>query len=243
MIKTKPRVLQPNWHVPNNIHALVTTCSEDFNLALHVNDEPERVMQNRNIINSITPNPPLWLNQTHSTTVIDWSKRSYQLVDADAAITTKSQQVCVVMTADCLPILLTNIKGEFVAAIHAGWRGLNDGIISNTITSLNNFATQDMLAFIGPAICSDCFEIGHEVYETFINKNAADTKFFVQSAVNEQKFFADLRGIAQQRLEELGLLPRNIFNSQICTKCLDEWFFSYRGNPHTGRFATLIWMD
>lgn len=243
MIKTKPLVLQPNWQVPHNIHALVTTCHEDFNLALHVNDNPHKVAHNRDIIKEYTTNAPRWLNQTHSTKVVNWDNAEYQILDADAAITTQAARVCVVMTADCLPILLTNHTGEFVAAIHAGWRGLNDGIIANTIKDLAQFATKDMIAFIGPAICQTCFEIGHEVYDAFVEKNPTDAQFFTKSPLDPNKYHANLRRIAQQRLEELGLLSYNIYNSEICTKCINNWFFSYRNNPQTGRFASLIWMD
>lgn len=241
-IKTKPIVLQPSWHAPRNVHAIITTCSEEFNLALHVGADERETLNNRQNLNKFLPTNPLWLNQTHSTEVIDWDNQEYSLFDADASITTLNKKVCVVMTADCLPIILTNKSGEFVSAIHAGWRGLDNGIIKNTIDKLSKFKTSEMIAFIGPAINQECFEIGADVKESFISKNPNDDNFFTLSK-NDNKFMANLRGIAEQRLSELGLLSSNIFNSSICTKCLSDWFFSYRKNPKTGRFATLIWLD
>lgn len=242
MTKIKPLVLQPNWQIPSNVHALITTSSNEFNLALHVNDNAERVLANRARVLDYVPTAPLWLNQTHSTTVVNWDQQDYTVIDADAAITRKHQKVCVVMTADCLPILLTNKNGSFVAAIHAGWRGLNNGIIQNTIKQLTVAEKEDIIAFIGPAINQECFEVGAEVREEFLNNNSYDKQFFI-SSTNTAKFMCNLRGIAEQRLLELGVQSKNIFNSQICTKCHPEWFFSYRQNSNTGRFATLIWLD
>lgn len=240
--KTKPLVLQATWNAPSNIHTLITTCSEEFNIALHVGADENIVLQNRAKLNQFLPSSPLWLNQTHSTTVIDWDNTEYSIFDADASISTNSKKVCIVMTADCLPILLTNKHGDFVAAIHAGWRGLNDGIIANTINKLSQFNTSEMLAFIGPAINHECFEIGSEVRASFLEKNATDYQFFTPSS-NPDKFMANLRGIAAQRLLEMGISIDNISNNAICTKCLPEWFFSYRANPETGRIATMIWRD
>lgn len=242
MTKINPRVLQPNWQVPSNVHALITTCSSDFNLALHVNDDVAKVLANRKHLMEYVPSDPLWLNQTHSTTVVDWDKEQYRILDADAAISRNNSRVCVVMTADCLPILLTNKCGSFVAAIHAGWRGLNNGIIQNTINQLSATERKQIIAFIGPAINQECFEIGSEVREEFLKNNPHDEQFFINS-VNPNKFMADLRAIAKQRLLEFGVSADDIFNSKICTKCHPEWFFSYRQNSNTGRFATMLWLE
>lgn len=243
MTKNNTKLLQVNWHAPRNIKAYITTCHDDFNLALHVNDDKNKVLLNRAKLRQYTPNEPLWLNQTHSTTVINWdSTTEYKIFDADASISKQKQKVCIVMTADCLPILLTNKNGDFVAAIHAGWRGLDNGIIKETITKLYPYNTKDMIAFIGPAIGQECFEIGSEVYESFIQKNTTDSQYFTPSK-NTGKFMGNLRKIAEQRLIELGLLSNNISNSNICTMCNTNWFFSYRDSSNTGRFATLVWIE
>lgn len=241
--KNKPLLLQANWNAPRNIQTRISTCNEDFNLALHVEDNPGRVSLNREKLQNMLPSAPLWLNQTHSTAVIDWDAESqYQIHNADASISRTKQAVCVVMTADCLPILLTNIRSEFVAAIHAGWRGLNDGIIQQTLAKLAQFSRDEMLAFIGPAIDQECFEIGGEVREHFTTQDPATAQFFIPSK-NSGKFMADLRGIAEHKLIQAGLKPNNISNSKICTRCHTDWFYSYRANPKTGRIASLIWIE
>ena len=243
MIQNKPIALQANWSAPSNVRTLITTNSEDFNLALHVGAPQEQVMHNRAKLNQLLPDSPKWLNQTHSTNVINWDNElSYKAFDADASITTKKNTVCVVMTADCLPILLTSRGGDFVSAIHAGWRGLNDGIIAKTIAEIPNINRRDILAFIGPAIDQECFEIGAEVREQFLSKDSSTEQYF-QNTANPDKFMGDLRGIAAHQLVNLGVKSSNIYNSKICTKCHADWFYSYRATPKTGRIASLIWLE
>lgn len=241
--KTKPVSLQVPWNAPANIHTLITTSKGNFNPALHVEDDQAKVLAARRQLAQQLPTPPLWLNQTHSTKVMNWDRDAYLAdIEADAAITTQKNKVCVVMTADCLPILLTNKSGDFVAAIHAGWRGLHTGIIAKTLDKLQRFARQEMLAFIGPAIGQECFEVGAEVRESFVTK-AQENELFFSGSKNTGKFMANLRAIAGLELEKFGLNPANITNPNICTKCNTEWFYSYRANPQTGRMATLIWKD
>lgn len=237
-----PKILQATWNAPNNIKAYITTCKDNFNLALHVGDDQTKVLANRAKLKNKLPNSPLWLNQTHSTTVVDWTDKKYEIIDADASISSKKNDVCIIMTADCLPILLSNESGDFVAAIHAGWRGLDNGIITKTINTLSTYDISSMVAFIGPAIGQECFEVGKEVLESFINKNPSDERFFIKSQ-NHDKYLCDLRKIAAQRLIESGLKIKNISNNDICTKCNTNWFFSYRNSCSTGRFATLIWKE
>lgn len=239
--KTKPILLQPAWKLPANIRAVISTRNNEFNLATHVNDDPNKVMANRQQLRNFLPSDPFWLQQTHSTRVVK-ADLSKAVPDADASYTTDKGIVCAVMTADCLPILLTNASGDFVAAIHAGWRGLNNDIIAQTILKLSQFSPNDMLAFIGPAINQECFEIGKEVKESFLATDTAIAPFFIPS-INNEKFMADLRGIAEYKLYKSGLLPQNITNPKICTKCNHNWFFSYRENPNTGRMASLIWKE
>ncbi|MDD3267320.1 MAG: peptidoglycan editing factor PgeF [Burkholderiales bacterium] len=241
-INNQAKLLQATWLAPNNIKAYVTTCKDDFNLALHVNDNEAKVLINRAKLKESLPNTPLWLNQTHSIDVVDWTNIKYDVVNADASISTKSKDVCIVMTADCLPILLSNKTGDFVAAIHAGWRGLDNGIISETIKKLSGYNPNEMVAFIGPAICQKCFEVGKEVLDSFSSKNPSDRQFFMESE-NHNKYLCNLRKIAEQRLFEAGLKIENISNKNICTKCNTSWFFSYRSSCSTGRFATLIWKE
>ena len=241
--KTKPILLQPAWKLPANVKAIISTRSNDFNLATHVNDDPDNVIANRQQLRNYLPSEPFWLQQTHSDRVVKSDIPPQQTTpDADASYTTQKGVVCAVMTADCLPILLTNTSGDFVAAIHAGWRGLNDDIITKTILELSQFTPKEMLAFIGPAIDQECFEIGAEVRESFLTKDHDTSTFFIPS-INSSKFMADLRGIAEYKLKQSGLLAQNITNPKICTKCHHNWFFSYRENSNTGRMACLIWKE
>ncbi len=239
--KTKPILLQPAWKLPLNIKAVISTRSNQFNLATHVNDDPDNVIANRQLLRNYLPNEPFWLQQTHSDRVVK-ADFSQTMPDADASYTTQKGVICAVMTADCLPILLTNISGDFVAAIHAGWRGLNDGIIVKTIRKLPQFKPKEMLAFIGPAIDQECFEIGAEVRKSFLLNDINTAQFFNLSK-NEGKYMANLRGIAEYKLLQAGLYPQNITNPAICTKCNHNWFFSYRENSNTGRMASLIWKE
>lgn len=242
MTKINPQFLQANWGAPSNIKTLITTSTPEFNLASYVGDHSQLVFARRELLQQITPTPPLWLQQTHGIRVINWDEQSYTSPpNADASLTTQAKKVCVVLTADCLPILLTNQNGDFVAAIHAGWRGLNNGIISATLAKLAPYATQQMLAFIGPAIGEECFEVDKDVRERFSQNDPHVTRYFTISPNGGGKYLANLREIAAHQLQLTGLTKPNIFNPNICTKCNQQWFYSHRAKPMTGRFATMIW--
>lgn len=238
----KPMFLQATWNAPANIHTCITTSVNNFNIASHVNDDPLKVANNRTKLDEILPASPLWLNQVHSTEVVQYSTSSSPVPTADAIYSEEVGKPCLVMTADCLPILLTNQNGDFVAAIHAGWRGLINGIIEKTIAQLSNYQAKQMVAFIGPAICQKCFEVDNIVFTEFKEKDPETCKYFILGA-SPDKYQADLRKIAELKLIRLGLLEKNISNRDICTKCNPQWFYSYRANPKTGRIATLIWKD
>ena len=236
----QPIFLQAMWNAPANIHTCITTSVTDFNIATHVNDDPLEVAKNRSKLNEILPASPLWLNQIHSTEVVRYNSFTSSPPIADAAYTDEIGKPCLVMTADCLPILLTNQSGDFVAAIHAGWRGLINGIIEKTVAQLSKYSAKQMIAFIGPAICQKCFEVDDGVLLEFKQKDIESTQYFT-AGLQSGKFQADLRKIAELKLLRLGLLPENISNQSVCTKCNPRWFYSYRANSNTGRIATLIW--
>lgn len=243
MTTNRPIFLQAIWNAPANIHTCITTSVNDFNIANHVNDDPLKVTNNRATLEKILPSTPFWLNQTHGTDVINLgTKQSSGTPNADAIYTNIANKVCVIMTADCLPILLTNKTGDFVAAIHAGWRGLINGIIEKTVLQLNINSPEQVLAFIGPAICQSCFEVDNTVFTEFKEKDLETCQHFMSGA-SPDKYQADLRKIAALKLVRLGLLEKNISNRDICTKCNPQWFYSYRANSQTGRIATLIWKD
>lgn len=246
--------LTKKW--PRNVKTLVTTRSGGYssavftslNLGDHVGDKIDDVIKNRALLRSELPNDPVWLKQTHSNYVLDLDNitkiRDYKTTELnfDAVFTRKTNQVCTVMTADCLPILLTDRQGSFVAAIHAGWRGVENGIIRNTILAIKHTSPENILAYIGPSICQSHFEVGPEVKESFIQLDSNNKQFFINGKI-DNKFDCDVTGIATLQLINLGLKPENIYKSNICTYCNPKEFFSYRRENITGRIASCIWLS
>lgn len=236
--------IKPDWPVAKNIHAAVTlrsgglSCSafDSLNPADHVNDQPDKVKGNRKIISKMLelPAEPIWLQQTHGNKVVKADKTS-QLIQADASYTDQANTVCVILTADCLPILLASTDGIKIAAIHAGWRGLLAGVISNTFTY---FETNNIIAWLGPAIGPDCFEVGGEVRNLFVNKS---TQFSSAFKKNGDKYLADIYQLAAIELASIGITQ--VYGGNFCTVTDKERFYSYRRDGETGRTATLIWRD
>ena len=233
----------PDWPAPSNVHAIQTTRQGGFskapfkslNLAAHVQDHPITVAKNRQLLNQFVPSEPVWLNQVHGINVID-AGLSACVQDADASFTTQANVVCVTMTADCLPVLLCDKQGTAVAAIHAGWRSLCDGVIEHAVRAMGVEAN-DLLAWLGPAIGSDAFEVGFEVRQAFIEKDANATQAFQPHA---NKWLANLYLIATQRLNHVGV--KAIYGGGACTYSSPERYFSFRRDGMTGRMATMIWL-
>ena len=216
---------------------------QGLNLGLHVQDEPQLVNNNRLLLTetlSLSNHLP-WLNQTHSNILFRLESTEYQTVVADASWTTLAKQPCIVMTADCLPLLITNKQGSFVAAIHAGWRGLCDGIIEKSITAICRqltLSSPDLLVWLGPCIGKSAFVVGDEVRAEFIAENEQAKLAFSRY---QDRWLADL-----QQLARLRLAPFNVFEitaSEHCTFSEPELFYSYRREGMTGRMASLIWID
>ncbi len=241
-------IILPDWDAPTRIRALTTTRKggvskspyDSFNLAHHVGDESESVRVNRDILSRdwLLPRPPHWLNQTHSIEVIEISDK-LMTHDADASWTGHRGMVCTVMTADCLPILLYQENPDKVAAIHAGWRGLQAGIIEQTIEVMNA-NTSALTAWLGPAIGPTAFEVGAEVREAFLAEDTGCSECFMPSK-NSNKYMANLYHLAKRRLHCSGVTA--ISGGDYCTFMDDELFYSYRRDGQTGRMATLIWID
>jgi YfiH family protein len=235
--------LTPDWPAPANIHAATslrtggvsTGVYHSFNLATHVGDDPACVQENRlRLKNALRlPAEPIWLEQTHSTLAID-AAQATTLQQADASYTNASGVVCVVMTADCLPLLICSTDGKKIAAIHAGWKGLLGGIISNTLAAL---ATTDVLVWLGPAIGAACFEVGAEVRTAFVEKFAPFAAGFTQTT--EHKYLADICQLARIELVARGV--HAIYGGDFCTFTDKDRFYSYRRESQTGRMASLIW--
>jgi polyphenol oxidase len=237
--------LQPDWPAPANVHAATTLRTggvslgefASLNPATHVGDNPDKVRQNRQIITTMLdlPSEPVWLNQTHSNHAVK-ADITNSPPQADASYTDQPSIVCVVMTADCLPLLVCSADGGEIAAIHAGWRGLLDGIIDNTIAALQN---NDVLVWLGPAIGPECFEVGDEVHTAYVAKSAEYAYAFKQRS--QDKWLADIYQLARINLAFLGV--DKIYGGGFCTVTEHERFYSYRRDKVTGRMATLIWRD
>lgn len=239
----------PNWPAPANVKALQTTRAggvslapyASLNLGNHVNDNAVHVAQNRQSLSQFLPSEPVWLRQVHGINVIDAATASCE-PEADASFTTRANTVCVTMTADCLPILLCDIAGTKVAAVHAGWRSLCDGVIENTLLQLQtnhaNLQASDFMAWLGPAIGPQAFEVGAEVRAQFMAQHAEAQSAFV---AHGDKYLCNIYQITTQRLNALGITQ--IYGGGRCTFTEKDQFFSYRRDGYTGRMGTFIWLD
>lgn len=240
----------PDWPAPANVHALQTTRHggislapyNSLNLGSHVQDDALHVAHNRQLLSQFVPSEPVWLNQIHGIRVVDAASADC-VPDADASFTTRHNVVCVTMTADCLPILLCDKAGTAVASIHAGWRSLCDGIIEKTVQKMP-VDSHDLMAWLGPAIGPQAFEVGGEVRAQFIAKDAQTEVAFKLLNAEEDKWLADIYQLASQRLNRLGLSQIYAGGQQenYCTFTDEQRFFSFRRDNLTGRMATLIWL-
>lgn len=245
MNSTNPWIV-PDWPAPANVSACVTTREggistapfDSFNLAAHVGDQQTVVQHNRNILQATLNCQVAWLQQTHSCTAVPAQipTKHRQAPLADANWTDAPGLACAVLTADCLPVLFCNRAGTRVAAAHAGWRGLLNGILENTLASLQQ-ASEDILVWLGPAIGQAAFEVGPEVRSAFINHDPQAKAAFILG--QQDRWHADLYQLARQRLAASGI--HNVYGGGFCTHT-DPLFYSYRRNPVTGRQASLIWL-
>lgn len=243
-----PNWLKPDWPAPAHVHAVVTTRQGGFsqapfdslNLGDHVGDDPYAVAKNRHLVGDLLhlPTEPLWLQQVHGTVVSGMNANSCT-PQADASVAFKPKQVCVVMTADCLPVLFCDKAGTRVAAAHAGWRGLCDGVLEETVKALD-CPPSELLAWMGPAIGPTAFEVGEEVRAEFIQHDAQAEAAFVKGE-QAGKWLGDLYVLARQRLQNVGLSA--IYGGGLCTYTDSARFFSYRRDNRTGRMASLIWLS
>ena len=237
--------LIPDWPAPDNVRVLQTLRTgglsqppwNTFNLGDHVGDLPESVTANRALLRTHLPAEPTWLQQVHGTVAVDLATTLNSNV-ADAAFTRQVDTVCVVMTADCLPVLFCDRAGSVVAAAHAGWRGLLDGVLEETMARMG-VPPQELLAWFGPAICPDCFEVGDEVRTAFVAQDATAESAFRSS--RSGKWLANIYKLARLRLRRAGL--NSISGGDLCTVSDPTRFFSYRRDGVTGRMASLIWLD
>jgi YfiH family protein len=253
MSHTKPKIelLHPGWPAPPRVCTAIT-CREggfsnapydSLNLGDQVGDDPQSVLLNRSLLMEHLPNEPIWLKQVHGVNV---RTPNSQLDEADAMVTTNSNEVLAILTADCLPVLFTNQSGSVIGAAHAGWRGLCKGVLENTVKEMQLLsgarAARDILAWLGPAIGPDAFEVGEDVLTAFRDQKIPfPDQSFVAIPNKPGKYLANLYLLARSRLESMGVI--HIYGGDYCTVNQAEQFFSYRRDGVTGRFASLIWIS
>ena len=241
--------LQPQWPAPANVRSAITLRSGGFsggayasnNLATHVGDDSASVTRNRQRLREQLqlPSDPCWLDQVHGTDVIR-AGDGLAGSRADGSYSQQSAIVCAVLTADCLPVLLCNLAGDQVAAVHAGWRGLASGILSTAIASFDSPAEQ-ILVFLGPAIGAEKFQVGDDVRQAFLVR--ASGRALVERCFHSQgdRYLADLYALARLELQGLGV--ERIYGGWYCTSSDASRFYSHRRDLCTGRNASLIWLS
>lgn len=242
-------LIQPKWPAPPRVKAFSTTRQggvslppwDTLNLGGHVGDDHGAVTQNREILAALIGRSPLnihWLDQVHGSRVLEIPN----LLDerrADATTTSSAGEVCAILTADCLPVLFCDRAGTRVAAAHAGWRGLAEGVLERVVARFDQ--PDSVLAWLGPAIGPASFEVGPEVRRLFLAQDPAAAACFEVSPHKEEHFLADIYELARQRLRRSGVT--DIFGGQFCTMREPGRFYSFRREGLTGRQATLIWID
>ena len=239
-----PEWIIPDWPAPPNVGALQTTRQggvsqapyASLNLGDHVGDDPKQVIANRQIVQKKISGMPLWLQQVHGVAVLD-AEVAHCNAEADATVARIPGRACVVMTADCLPVLLCDRAGTVVAAAHAGWRSLCAGILERTVAKMACSADQ-IIAWLGPAIGAQAFEVGDDVRSAFLHVDAKAELAFVPAG--QGKWLADICGLARQRLSAAGV--HAVFGGKWCTVSDCERFFSYRREGVTGRMGSFIWL-
>ena len=236
----------PKWPAPKNIKAIQTTRNggasldkfSSFNLSSNVGDNEQHVNVNYKKLLNFIPSNPFWLNQIHS----NKSEEIPSIADlnCDASYTYNKKTVCAIRTADCLPIFLTNSEGSFVGLIHAGWKGLLNGVIEKTIYKINS--SSEIIIWLGPCISQRSFEVGSNIYDSFI-MNDSNTKTAFK--LEKNRYYLDLAAVAKIKLNFLNI--NNIsgagITEEFCTFRDKKNFFSYRRDNKTGRMASLLWID
>ncbi|MFA0077102.1 peptidoglycan editing factor PgeF [Vibrio artabrorum] len=241
----------PDWNAPKNVKAFASTrfegCStgayQGLNLGTHVGDDASLVENNRAWLkqHANMPVAPVWLNQTHSTDVVTVLEPTADILDADGVFTTAKGVVCSAMTADCLPVILTDSQGSQVAAVHAGWRGLAGGILENAIANFSNLDSENqVMAWLGPAIGQEAFEVGDDVLAAFVDADPQAKSAF-RAKTEPGKWLANMSQLATQRLNKAGVTL--VTDSNLCTFTDADAFYSYRRDGITGRQATFIWLE
>jgi YfiH family protein len=250
----KTNHITPSWPAPANVRACITTRNGGVssapyatnNMGLHVGDVPARVEQNRTALceHLGLNKSPQWLEQIHGVKVVE-AKSDGLVRTADGSFSNEKGQACLVMTADCLPILLCDEAGAQVAAIHCGWRSLAKGITARALEKFSG-SPKKILAYLGPAISQPHFEVGVDVLEAFFEtaRSSAHADAIASAFISAQRplhFYADIYALARAELNALGV--KQIYGGDYCTYAQADDFYSYRRDKVTGRMASLIWLE
>jgi YfiH family protein len=235
----------PDWPAPRHVRALVTTRSggvsrgpyASFNVGLRTGDEEAAVRANRAALAALLPQEPKWLHQQHGSRVVEVDD-IVQILAADASVARKPNTVCVIMVADCVPVLFADRHGTRVAAAHAGWRGLAGGILENTVEHMG-VEPQEVLAYLGPGIGPEAFEVGADVRNRLLGRDTMNARAF--SPLSNGKWLADLYALARAALHRAGVTQ--VYGGGMCTFSDPKRFYSYRRDRVTGRMAALVWRE
>ena len=244
-MKAPAEWIVPDWPVPAHVRALITTRAggvsrgpyASFNLGELTDDAREAVSENKRRLGALLPGEPRWLRQVHGDRVVEADAVS-GTVQADASYTRNPGTVCAVKIADCMPVLLSDRAGQTVAVAHAGWRGLSQGIVENTVRALT-IDPANLYAYLGPAIGPEAFEVGDDVYSAFCRDHPQAEVAF--RPLRAGKWLADLFELGRQRLARAGVT--SVYGGGMCTVADPARFYSHRRDRITGRMAALIWMQ
>jgi YfiH family protein len=232
----------PDWPAPPQVCALSTTRNAGAGKKFDLTRTNPQFETARSELRRWLPADPIWLTQVHGIAICDADAASAlarrDLPEADGAVARAPNTICAVHSADCLPILLTDAQGSVVAAAHAGWRGLAAGVIETTLASMRT-PPATVLAWLGPAIGPQAFEVGADVVAAHCADDPGAMQCF--SPHRPGKWLADLYALARRRLERAGVVA--IYGGGRCTLSEPGTFYSYRREGvATGRMATLIWI-
>jgi YfiH family protein len=249
--------ITPEWPgLPANVGALATTrkggvstgpyddgCGGGgLNLGLHVGDDAESVRANRERLQALLPGRPAWISQVHSVEVVDAATvgPGQPVRVGDASIATEPGVVCAILTADCLPVLFTDLDGKVVGAAHAGWRGLAAGVLGTTVAAMRAAGAGEITAWMGPAIGPSAFEVGADVFDAFAAALPGAASAFIPYPGRVGKYLADIPSLARAMLARDGVTL--VHGGGHCTATERERFYSYRRDGVTGRQASVIWL-
>jgi YfiH family protein len=231
--------ITPEWPAPPNVHAVSSTRNGGAAGETDFSPRAPRIELARSVLSRVVPTEALWLHQVHGSAVVSADTSYARAPQADAAFARSAGTACAVLTADCLPVLFADREGSVVAAAHAGWRGLAAGVLEAAVKAML-VAPSSLLAWLGPAIGPDAFEVGADVYAVFCE---ADPDARACFAAHRGRWRADLYALARRRLAQAGVT--SIYGGGRCTLTERDTFYSYRrgGADASRRMATLIWRE